>query len=785
MTLSAPGKIAALCDIVGSHDRERVVLSQEGILSRCKIDSYGAATTVWVCDLNKVVAESTEGAPVEASGDWAHLFLVQDDKLIVLNKTSGAMVSVSLESAEETELVGEFEEGIAAAAWSPQEEVLWIVTFAAEEDGNAGDKRGAILLTLNAEWHVLSEMELEGQILRNEKVHLAYSPTHPSHAAIGSVDAADDTRKVRIYHTQDSTSTSFLGRTEDGSGKLAPNLQTSDLAWAGPGCSQLIATVQRKGRKTQQIAFFEPNGLRHGQFPLRCSENTSVIAMEWNADSNLLAIALREGNNAPDKVQLWHRSNYHWYLKREIVLSGAMQSMYFHQEYPYVLWVTFMSSTASEKELQWTEYDFGWQASTVSSLSTSYVVDGATLNMTPLSQSLVPPPMCSASIDFAAPISEILPYGQDHAIVLLSNGSLSALQPRSNGLRRRSPEVAAKEVTIPEDSNIDPISLRNVVVVSVENARTLFIAAGWDRKLRCEVLVVLSMGSVIEGETKMKIESSMTIPGIILCIAGWSDTANSGALVQLEDGQLLEFEVGSDGSVPTDLVPSPAEPLLEPCPVMAALKHPADPIHHSSHDTPSRIVVGMSKRGRLYCHDVLLADSVSSFGLSSEHQYLVYVTIASQCVLRFVHFTQLTAAMDPFLGSDENQLLLQGYEPRHVERGSRLVGVFHDKPVAVLQMPRGNLEAVYPRALVLGNAMKQILRKEVDFRAAFELLRRQKVDMNLLVDMDPELFLRNGVEEFIDQVKKIDHLNLFVSSLQNWTQQQSVIQFQSGFESLQ
>ncbi len=43
---------------------------------------------------------------------------------------------------------------------------------------------------------------------------------------------------------------------------------------------------------------------------------------------------------------------------------------------------------------------------------------------------------------------------------------------------------------------------------------------------------------------------------------------------------------------------------------------------------------------------------------------------------------------------------------RRVERGSRIVCVVPDETKLVLQMPRGNLETIHPRALILSAARK-------------------------------------------------------------------------------
>ena len=80
----------------------------------------------------------------------------------------------------------------------------------------------------------------------------------------------------------------------------------------------------------------------------------------------------------------------------------------------------------------------------------------------------------------------------------------------------------------------------------------------------------------------------------------------------------------------------------------------------------------------------------------------------------------------------------------------------------VLQMPRGNLETIYPRALVLAGIRNDT--KEKKYKKAFLACRNQRVDMNILHDHNPQQFLSN-VGLFIDQVKKVEHIDLFLSQL--------------------
>ena len=79
-------------------------------------------------------------------------------------------------------------------------------------------------------------------------------------------------------------------------------------------------------------------------------------------------------------------------------------------------------------------------------------------------------------------------------------------------------------------------------------------------------------------------------------------------------------------------------------------------------------------------------------------------------------------------------------------------------------MPRGNLEGIQPRILLLKEVISLI--QETCYGKAFRLLRQHKLDINLIYDVDPTLFLDN-ISKFVREVKKVDFLNLFVNSLVN------------------
>ena len=99
---------------------------------------------------------------------------------------------------------------------------------------------------------------------------------------------------------------------------------------------------------------------------------------------------------------------------------------------------------------------------------------------------------------------------------------------------------------------------------------------------------------------------------------------------------------------------------------------------------------------------------------------------------------------------------------RSIERGARLVTVMPTASALVMQMPRGNLETIYPRALVLAGIRENINKRQ--YRKAFLACRNHRVDMNIIYDYAPSSFMES-VNIFVDQVRKVEHIDLFLSQL--------------------
>jgi elongator complex protein 1 len=99
---------------------------------------------------------------------------------------------------------------------------------------------------------------------------------------------------------------------------------------------------------------------------------------------------------------------------------------------------------------------------------------------------------------------------------------------------------------------------------------------------------------------------------------------------------------------------------------------------------------------------------------------------------------------------------------RRIEAGAEIVCASSAACSLVLQAPRGNLETIYPRAMVLAGIRKALGR--FDYRRAYLDCRRHRIDLNFLHDAQPAAFMAT-VDRFVAQVKEPDYLNLFLSSL--------------------
>jgi elongator complex protein 1 len=111
------------------------------------------------------------------------------------------------------------------------------------------------------------------------------------------------------------------------------------------------------------------------------------------------------------------------------------------------------------------------------------------------------------------------------------------------------------------------------------------------------------------------------------------------------------------------------------------------------------VYIGL-KESKLYANDRLLCNTCSSFFVS--HDFLMITTL--EHTLRFL---ALNVDYDEFEFKEDSADFI-GYNERirRIENGAKILTQYDQS--LVLIMPRGNLETIYPRALVLGHISKKI-----------------------------------------------------------------------------
>ncbi|ETV77583.1 hypothetical protein, variant [Aphanomyces astaci] len=164
----------------------------------------------------------------------------------------------------------------------------------------------------------------------------------------------------------------------------------------------------------------------------------------------------------------------------------------------------------------------------------------------------------------------------------------------------------------------------------------------------------------------------------------------------------------------------------------------------------STVVVQLAQT-KLFVNNTLLHASVASFHVIPTLGYLALTTLGAKSEFRLYPLDALRQGT---------------FVPEHtrpMERGATVVTSAHT--TVVLQMERGNVEAIAPRPLLLALLQSKLVAHE--FASALELCRKHRIDMNVLVDFDPTSFLSH-LPQWIQAIPKrvrIDRLCLFITTV--------------------
>ncbi|BGP02142.1 Putative elongator complex protein 1 [Rhodotorula toruloides] len=756
-------------------------------------------------------------------------YLPEDDALALV-LANGDVEQVFLEGGvreAKRENVGTFDYGIKAASWSPDEELLAIVTgndqllvlaktfdplseqplhtssFGADAPvsvgwghkstqfhGSLGKSAAAAAAKqnpLDADW--LESARDDGLTRIAWRGDSAWFAVNSLERAPPRSDLADGeerrVRRIRIY--------SRLGE-HSSTSEPVPGLEGS-LAWIPSG--EIIASTQRKvvvspegeSRDELQVMFFERNGLRRYEFGLRerRAEAISVRELGWNAASDLLAVwierdAEEAGATPSHAVQLWHRSNYYWYLKAELAprlsLSRRLQTVVWHPEKAQE--IELIAADGLERySLCWET--FSSQRPVPLDDGTVAVVDGVDIKLTPFRLQNVPPPMSSLVLRSSRPQTPLPPAHISFSASPSPSSPLrfAVLYPDSflefyswtlplTGNAQRNAHAGLSDPVLECSLQLDPNATRQRCVArqcAVYGDKVAVLRSLQGEHAQDEVVIVdgrqgeTRVIKVLEGARKIAAtqEREKQDGG-----EGNGEEDVDGFVLVTQSGEVLEIPAaGSDDFASPS---SSLSPFPEFC---QTIQHVRIPPSSPSSTFCLPTLIGLAASGRLYSSSRLLASDATSFTLTSD--FLIYTTFSHEA--SFIPLSTLsTVPTADFTESFARRAAGSAASgpsetiKRAVERGSRIVTVVPSSTTLILQMPRGNLETICPRPLVL-----RVVRSLLDsrrYRAAFLLCRRHRIDLNILHDHDPEAFVAN-LHDFVSQVKDIDYLNLFLSGLKD------------------
>uniref|UniRef100_A0A8C5CLG3 Elongator complex protein 1 n=1 Tax=Gadus morhua TaxID=8049 RepID=A0A8C5CLG3_GADMO len=685
--------------------------------------------------------------PDDGSGKLVGIQELAELESVCVATATGDVILYNL-TTNEVECVGSVESGLTSMSWSPDEELVALTT----------GQQTVIMMT--KEFEPITEVGIhqddfgegkfitvgwgkkETQFHGSEGKQAAQKKMLPAMAwddrrprvswrgdgqlfAVSAVCPQTGARRVRVWSREgvlQATSESLNGLEQA-------------LCWRPSG--SLIACTQRHPNK-HSVVFMEKNGLLHGDFTLPCSrDQAKVKELLWNSDSTVLLVWLEDVHSGADGhiMQLWAVGNYHWYLKQSLAFGRDPQRapacVHWDPQRPLRLHVV----TRGWASLT---YDWGWATDRSTGLDASdnanvAVIDGDKILVTTFRQGVVPPPMCSYELQLTSPVNLVTFLCQtqksNHLAAMTADGQISVFGP---GRSPSSPHAPSSNHTCLIWSFFQSLSFK-LWFERAPNALSNRSVPPSARPLSAGV----GPGSPAVPSAPCVCVSRLevAVDGVVTGMA-YSFQSRTVAL-QLEDGQTRRLIWGD----------SPPPLCCHAGVMLSGLR---------IHGTAFQMVVLDANRVLGLVCVCQLASNVSSFVVHED--FLLVTTHAHTC--RCLLLGTLTVkGLQEALGSDGGQ---NDETLRRVERGSKIVTVVTQDTRLILQMPRGNLETVHHRALVLAQ-----LRKQLDclkFRDAFECMRKLRINLNFMYDHNPKVFLEN-VETFITQLNSINHINLFLTEL--------------------
>lgn len=493
--------------------------------------------------------------------------------------------------------------------------------------------------------------------------------------------------------------------------------------------STTIATTQRFTDK-YVVTFFEKNGLKHGEFEIPEAENIEVQKILWSQDSEILALACKDVLNHTPKVLLFTSSNYHWYHKQTLTFNG-------HSKIKKILWDNYYTGSDNKKlHILFTNgcyYTYTWvwdvdhsTGKCIKDDAIVSVIDGKKVLISSFRHSVVPPPMANLEIVTEAYIDSVQ----------------FLMEPRDDADFNTFFICSESTLTFYEETQKKPLRYEVMKTISLNKFDFPFQYYNWywwkrdmlaviqlDKDSNYKFLLYTMLENILEEiysknlpAAVVRIHSHPLIPKLYL---------------HMETGKVMEYN--SDG------LEEVAEFLPNACTKFCVL-----PIGDLGY------FVGLTHKGLLYLQDKVIMNNVGSIFIHKD-----YFLITS--LNNFMLCTKLTqdglAAVIDYDDTESSDVY-----KRRVERGSKIIVVVPDDTRTILQIPRGNLEVIEPRPLSLKIVGEYL--NSLKYYEAFDLMRKQRMNLNLIYDHNPQLFV-NNIDKFLETITNNSWLSLFLTDLEN------------------
>ncbi|CAB4001430.1 Elongator complex 1 [Paramuricea clavata] len=674
--------------------------------------------------------------------------------------TSSGDVNLFDTTIPQLECVGSVDSGLTCMSWSPDQEIVAFTTGQ------------ATIILMNKDFDPVSEVPIRSEIFATDApVNVGWGKKETQfHGSLGKeaakIKSEDDSGRVRTEDDDMMPRISWRGDgqffvvssvSEKGNRELrvwsreGDVLSTSEfvtaqgmlLDWRPSG--NVIASVQTLPDQQQQVIFFEKNGLRHGEFSLR-SNQSKAVKLSWNIDSSVLCvwnkIALPDTETFYDTVQFWYSSNYHWFLKQELkFMEDSVSDLCWDVE-------SSLKFHILTKAGSYMSYQFSWEVFQsrghhVNNDASVVMVDGAHLLLTPMSSVIIPPPMSAHTLQTECSINQVAFHPTcQHLALLLSDGKLvivtKTLQKNESTENRNSSEFFQARVDFEMNNKLwsGPGSLYQLTWWKHDTLLALGKLNEEGENVICEISL-----SENDGEYKAKYQNVLPVENILRL----SVNIDTGSVaVECDDGSILKYTSDCGHAELKPWVDSTGNTIVLPQPCIYI---------QTVQIGDEEVVIGLTEHSRLYVNDKEIANNCSSFFVHDE--YLLLTTTSH--VLRCLSILPDGKGLSSLLAGktlEENV--------RNIERGSKIITAVTQDTKMILQMPRGNLEAIHPRVLILSYLKKCF--DNVRYKDAFTCMRRHRINLNLLYDHNCKHFLEN-VATFIQQVESVSFVNMFLSEL--------------------